>query len=55
MAYRFSEERPTPEEYVALREAAGMKPRTVAAARRGLPNSLYAVTVRSEVSEGGGR
>ena len=47
MSYRFREEPPTPGEYVALREAAGMKPRTEAAARRGLPDSTYAVTVRT--------
>lgn len=51
MSYRFREEPPTPEEYVALREAAGMKPRTEAAARRGLPNSTYAVTVRTAASD----
>jgi ribosomal protein S18 acetylase RimI-like enzyme len=48
MSYRFREECPNPEEYVALREAAGMKPRSEAAARRGLPNTLYAVTVREQ-------
>ena len=52
MGYRFREEPPTPEEHVALREAAGMKPRTEVAARRGLPNSTFAVTVRTtEIDE----
>jgi ribosomal protein S18 acetylase RimI-like enzyme len=52
MSYRFREEAPTPEEHVALREAAGMKPRTEVAARRGLPNSTFAVTVRTtEIDE----
>ncbi|MFC6835573.1 GNAT family N-acetyltransferase [Halomarina ordinaria] len=34
--------------YVALRERAGLGARTVAAAERGLPNSVHAVTVRAD-------
>ncbi|WP_435317410.1 GNAT family N-acetyltransferase [Haloarchaeobius sp. TZWSO28] len=45
MDYELRETLPTPEEYVALREAAGMSPRSLNAARRGLPNTTYGVTV----------
>lgn len=48
MSYRFEEELPSAEEYVALRAAAGMGPRTVDAARRGLPNTIFGTTVRHE-------
>jgi GNAT superfamily N-acetyltransferase len=51
MSYRFCEEPPTPEEYVSLREAAGMKPRTETAARRGLSDTTQAVTVRTAASD----
>lgn len=37
---------PTSIEYVELRSAAGMKPRTVASAEKGLSHSLYWITVR---------
>ncbi|CAM3591902.1 MULTISPECIES: GNAT family N-acetyltransferase [Saccharibacillus] len=37
---------PQPDEYIELRVAAGMSTRTPEAARRGLPNSLFAVTLR---------
>lgn len=40
-------ELPTPEEYCGLRAATGLSPMTKDAAERGLPNSLYSVTVRS--------
>lgn len=40
----WSHEVPTPEAYVALRAAATLGPRSVAAARAGLANTLYAVT-----------
>ncbi|NGZ77254.1 GNAT family N-acetyltransferase [Saccharibacillus alkalitolerans] len=39
-------EPPGPEEYIELRIAAGMSARTPAAARAGLPNSLFVVTLR---------
>ncbi|WP_101296485.1 GNAT family N-acetyltransferase [Halegenticoccus soli] len=48
MSYELREELPTPEEFVALREAAGMAPRTLEAAERGLPNSVYGVAVVPE-------
>jgi len=37
---------PSPAAFVGLREAAGMAPRSLEAATRGLPNSLFAVRVR---------
>lgn len=40
-------ELPTPDEYCRLRQASGLSPMTKQAAERGLPNSLYGVTVRS--------
>lgn len=43
--YRLIEAAPTADEYRALRVAAGMGPKGAEAAARGLPNSLYAVTV----------
>ncbi|MFD1647415.1 GNAT family N-acetyltransferase [Haloarchaeobius litoreus] len=43
--YELREEPPTPERFVELRDAAGMAHRTVEAAREGVPNSHYAVTV----------
>ncbi|WP_254544438.1 GNAT family N-acetyltransferase [Halomarina pelagica] len=48
MTYELREEPPTAEEYVALRERAGMGARTVAAAERGLPNGVHAVTIRRD-------
>ncbi|WP_435180250.1 GNAT family N-acetyltransferase [Halorussus sp. AFM4] len=50
MTYRLRDAAPSPEEYAALRDAAGMGSRSEAAARRGLPDSIYAVTVREEVT-----
>jgi ribosomal protein S18 acetylase RimI-like enzyme len=44
--YELIDEAPTPQEYVALRAAAGLSARTLEAARRGLPNSVFAVSVR---------
>ncbi len=37
---------PDAEDYVRLRSAAGMDPKTLEAARRGLPNTLYGVQLR---------
>lgn len=45
MSYTLHEQLPSPERFVALREAAGMAPRTLEATERGLPNSCYGVTV----------
>ncbi|MDO3411599.1 GNAT family N-acetyltransferase [Saccharibacillus sp. CPCC 101409] len=39
---------PQPEEYMELRVAAGMSARTLEAARAGLPNSLFSITLRGE-------
>ena len=52
MSYRLADDLPTPAEYVALRAAAGMGERTEEAARRGLPNTIYGVTVREEDDAG---
>ncbi len=38
---------PTAVEFVALRAAAGMKERTVVSAEKGIPNSLFWITLRS--------
>jgi len=38
---------PSPAEYVDLRERAGLSAKSVAAAKVGLPNSLYAVSIRA--------
>jgi ribosomal protein S18 acetylase RimI-like enzyme len=43
---RLAAETPGPEEYCALRIAAGLSPRSVAAATRGLPATLFAVCAR---------
>ena len=43
---RFLEETPEPEEFLAMRARAEMSPRSIEAARVGLPNTLYAVCVR---------
>ena len=45
MNYEVREELPTPEQFVALREAADMAPRSLEGVERGLPNSVYGVTV----------
>ncbi|MCH4012106.1 MAG: GNAT family N-acetyltransferase [Furfurilactobacillus sp.] len=39
---------PTPEEFCALRKAAGLSPRSLATATRGLPNSLMGVSIRKQ-------
>lgn len=54
MQYELREELPSPETLVALREAAGMTPRTLDAARAGVPNSCYGVTVVCEDGSGDG-
>jgi len=50
-AYSLEPTAPSPETFVALREAAGMAPRSLEAARRGLPNSVFAVRVRHEPTD----
>ncbi|MXV61545.1 GNAT family N-acetyltransferase [Natronorubrum sp. JWXQ-INN-674] len=42
-SYTIREELPAPETFAALREAAGMPPRSLEGIERGLPNSLYGV------------
>ena len=44
--FALTEEVPAPEEYVALRLAAGLSERTLEAARMGLPGTAFAVCVR---------
>ncbi|MCU4972243.1 GNAT family N-acetyltransferase [Halobacteria archaeon AArc-m2/3/4] len=41
--YTIREQLPSPETFAALREAAGMPPRSLEGLERGLPNSLYGV------------
>ena len=41
--YAIREELPEPETFAALREAAGMPPRSLEGIERGLPNSVYGV------------
>jgi len=45
MAYELRESVPDPETFVALREAADMSSRSLSAARRGLPNTVYGVSI----------
>ena len=49
MRIRLTEEVPAVNEYMALRIAAGLSPKSVEAAKLGLPNSLFAVCVRDGV------
>lgn len=52
MPYELRESVPEPETFVALRDAAGMAPRSLEAARRGLRNTLYGVSmVETETGE----
>lgn len=46
--YQFTSETPAPNEYIALRRDAGLSSKTPEAARKGLPNTLYAVCVRQQ-------
>jgi len=41
--YRLEERTPSPEDYCRLRAAAGLSPKSVEAARRGLPGTFYGV------------
>jgi len=45
MSYEVREELPTVERFMELREAADMAPRSREGVERGLPNSVYGVTV----------
>lgn len=49
-AYAILEELPDPETFAALREAAGMAPRSREGLERGLPNSIYGVCAVHELS-----
>ncbi|WP_327051047.1 GNAT family N-acetyltransferase [Halomicrococcus gelatinilyticus] len=55
MPYELRDEPPTPERFVALRDAADMASRSPKAVERGLPNSLFAVTVVHRPDGDGGR
>lgn len=46
--YTVVPEFPDPETYVFLRDAAGMAPRSLAAAKRGLPNTIFGVSIEYE-------
>lgn len=48
MSYSLHESPPTVDRFLLLREAAGMAERSRAAVERGLPNSLYTVTVEQD-------
>lgn len=48
MSYELRERVPTPAELVRLRDRAGMSPRTIEAAERGLENTIFGVTVVHE-------
>ncbi|EGU57742.1 hypothetical protein VINI7043_24107 [Vibrio nigripulchritudo ATCC 27043] len=48
MSIEIVEKAPTPEEFVAMRITAGLSAKSLEAARIGLPNSLYAVSIRDE-------
>jgi GNAT superfamily N-acetyltransferase len=50
-SYTLDEELPSPESFVTLRDAAGMAPRSLEAVARGLPNSVYGVTVVHEPTD----
>ena len=51
MAIQWSEGGPTVEEYIALRQVAGLSPKSREAAFRGLRGSLYAVVGRTSEGE----
>lgn len=51
MSYEVRDELPTPEEFVALRDAADMASRSMEGVERGLPNSVFGVTVVDETGE----
>ena len=55
MGYELREKPPAPIEYVRLRERAEFGVRTEAAAKRGLENGIYAVTIRRDDLVGMGR
>ncbi|MCG9760633.1 MULTISPECIES: GNAT family N-acetyltransferase [Pseudoalteromonas] len=48
MTFKIEEKVPCPEEYCDLRIAAGLSAKSLEAATRGLPNSLYGVAIRHD-------
>ncbi|GAD75828.1 putative acetyltransferase [Vibrio azureus NBRC 104587] len=48
MTIVFEEKVPTPEEYCAMRMKAGLSAKSLQAAQSGLPNTLYAISIREE-------
>ena len=46
MTFTFEEKAPSPDEFCALRVTAGLSAKSLEAAKIGLPNSLYGVSVR---------
>lgn len=46
--YKLLPQTPSSAEYVALRDATGLSPKTIDAADRGLPNSLFCVCIRKD-------
>jgi GNAT superfamily N-acetyltransferase len=44
--YELGPTSPTVDEYIALRQISGLSPKSVDAATRGLPNTLFGVTIR---------
>ncbi|WP_085909361.1 GNAT family N-acetyltransferase [Kiloniella majae] len=46
MTLEFEEQVPSPQEYCDLRVTAGLSPKSLEAAKIGLPNSLYGVSVK---------
>lgn len=48
MNYQIEERAPSPEEYCQLRIRAGLSPKPHSTAAMGLPNSLYAISLRDE-------
>lgn len=50
MPYELREAVPEPETFVAVRDAAGLTPSSLEAAQKGLPNTLYGVSIIDESS-----
>ncbi len=51
MSYEVRDELPTADEFIALRDAAGMSARSTEAVERGLPNTIFGVIVVDESDE----
>ncbi|MGH1471180.1 MAG: GNAT family N-acetyltransferase [Cellvibrionaceae bacterium] len=48
MSYKLEEKIPSVDDYIQIRLAAGLSKKSIEAASKGLPNSIYAVTVYHE-------